>query len=96
MQRLCTSLHGVMVRQSVPAACCLTVRSDALRGLGIGQALLELLLRAAAARGDTHVYLHAQESAVSFYEPHGFIAEGEPYREAGIVHRTMRRAVLAV
>ena len=68
----------------------------ALRGLGIGQALLELLLRAAAARGDTHVYLHAQESAVSFYEPHGFIAEGEPYREAGIVHRTMRRAVLAV
>jgi len=67
----------------------------ASRRLGIGQALLHALLDAAAARGDAQVYLHAQESAVSFYEPHGFIAEGEPYREAGIMHRTMRRVMVA-
>jgi len=60
------------------------------RGTGVGSALLQALMRAARARGDREVVLSAQTHAVPFYERFGFVAEGEPYDDAGIPHRSMR------
>jgi len=64
---------------------------QSLRGQGIGGRILETLIVHATARGLAEVVLHAQESAVGFYLRHGFACEGEPFMEAGIPHRTMRR-----
>lgn len=61
------------------------------RGRGVGGSILETLIRHAASRGLAEVVLHAQESAVGFYLRHGFACDGEPFMEAGIPHRTMRR-----
>lgn len=61
------------------------------RGRGIGGALLERLVDAAAARGDRMLALSAQTHALAFYRAHGFIEEGDEYLEAGIRHRRMRR-----
>jgi predicted GNAT family N-acyltransferase len=64
----------------------------AWRGRGVGSALLTMLLALAAARGLREVLLNAQTHAVEFYRKHGFAAEGEPFLDAGIPHRRMRRA----
>lgn len=63
------------------------------RGRGVGDALLVALLDQARALGWTEVKLHAQVSAEAFYARHGFVAEGERFDEAGIVHQTMRMAL---
>ena len=63
----------------------------ALRGARVGNALLEALMAAAGRRGDLEVTLHAQVSAIGFYERAGFVARGEPFEEAGIGHVEMRR-----
>ena len=47
-------------------------------------------MAAAARRGDPEVMLHAQVSAVGFYERAGFQAHGERFEEAGIGHLAMR------
>lgn len=60
-----------------------------LRGSSVGRRLLLALMEAARARGDHEVVLHAQRSAVGFYERLGFDARGEPFQEAGIEHREM-------
>lgn len=60
------------------------------RGRGIGRAVLETLLNAAQANGKQEVFLHAQTTAVGFYEQAGFIVEGKEFMDAGIPHRTMR------
>ncbi len=65
--------------------------SRALRGANIGRKLLEALMGAAARRGDAEVTLHAQVSAIGFYERAGFAAHGERFEEAGIGHQEMRR-----
>ena len=61
----------------------------ALRGEGIGQAILEALIGAARQRGNHEVMLHAQRSAEGFYLREGFMARGECFMEAGIPHREM-------
>jgi len=61
----------------------------ALRGTGVGQALLQALLAAARSRGDAEVFLHAQRSAEKFYRLQGFAARGECFEEAGIPHIEM-------
>jgi len=61
------------------------------RGRGAGGAILEALVDAARARGDTEAALSAQAHALAFYRVHEFVAEGEDYVEAGIMHRDMRR-----
>lgn len=63
------------------------------RGRGLGQAILDELVRAAADSGLTTVYLHAQTHAMPFYERAGFVAEGPEFDEAGIPHRLMRRSI---
>lgn len=62
----------------------------AMRGRGIGSALLEALMAAAKARGDKAVVLNAQTHAAPFYRRHGFVPEGEEFMEAGIPHPRMR------
>lgn len=60
------------------------------RGLRIGAALLDALVVIARQRGEPALYLHAQADAVQFYERSGFMAEGEPFDEAGLPHVDMR------
>ena len=59
------------------------------RGQGVGAALLQCLLQQAQARGDQHIHLHAQVSAVGFYARAGFVAYGEEFMDAGIRHLSM-------
>ena len=61
----------------------------AYRKQGIGKQLLDALLKNGICQGITQFELHAQISAIPFYELCGFIAEGNIYDEAGIAHRDM-------
>jgi predicted GNAT family N-acyltransferase len=63
----------------------------AWRGFGIGSRVLGALVDAARSRGAAEVELSSQLHACGFYARHGFEAVGEPYDDAGIPHRTMRR-----
>jgi YbgC/YbaW family acyl-CoA thioester hydrolase len=67
--------------------------SQPLRGTGLGREVLEALMTAARERGDQRVILHAQRTAEGFYERSGFVAQGQPFEEAGIDHITMGRAL---
>jgi predicted GNAT family N-acyltransferase len=68
---------------------------EASRGAGIGAAILQTLIEAAAQRGDAEVVLSAQIHAESFYARHGFVREGDEFMEAGIPHIQMRRPISA-
>jgi predicted GNAT family N-acyltransferase len=59
------------------------------RGQGIGGAILEFLMQSAKRQGFDRAVLHAQLTAEGFYLKHGYIAEGEVFEEAGILHRRM-------
>lgn len=59
------------------------------RRQGIGSALLRKAITIAKAMQYPDVFLHAQLSAMNFYERFGFVAEGEEFEEAGIPHVTM-------
>ncbi len=59
------------------------------RGLGIGKQILENLIGLAQSRGSKTIVLHAQVTALPFYEKLGFLAQGPVYEEAGIPHRNM-------
>lgn len=59
------------------------------RGQGIGREILERLLLAATAEGVSSLILHAQLTAMPFYEKLGFVGQGSIYEEAGIPHRNM-------
>ncbi|MBX3611396.1 MAG: YbgC/FadM family acyl-CoA thioesterase [Hydrogenophaga sp.] len=64
-----------------------------LRGSSVGRRLLLALMDAARERGDQQVMLHAQRSAVGFYDRLGFVAHGAPFEEAGIEHLEMVKAL---
>jgi predicted GNAT family N-acyltransferase len=61
----------------------------AFRRGGVGTQLLRTLLQEAAFQKMIKIELHAQLSAIPFYEQFGFIAQGDIYDEAGIAHRDM-------
>ena len=63
--------------------------AQAVRGSGIGGAVLAALFRAARQRGDREVTLSAQSSAVAFYLREGFTVQGAGFEEAGIAHQNM-------
>ncbi|MBK7615815.1 MAG: YbgC/FadM family acyl-CoA thioesterase [Burkholderiales bacterium] len=63
--------------------------SRPLRGSQIGREVLLALLGEASRRGDKHVMLHAQASAVGFYLRNGFTPRGPAFEEAGIAHQEM-------
>jgi predicted GNAT family N-acyltransferase len=65
----------------------------ALRGSGIGRAVLDALMQAARARGYREVLLHAQVSAAGFYTRAGFTQRGALFEEAGIGHVEMVRTL---
>ena len=61
----------------------------AYRRGGVGARLLRVLLQEAVSQKMMKIELHAQLSAIPFYEQFGFIAQGNIYDEAGIAHRDM-------
>lgn len=63
----------------------------ALRGTGVGAAVLAALIEAARTRGDHTLRLSAQRTAMGFYQRQGWQCVGEPYDEVGIPHQTMER-----
>lgn len=63
------------------------------RGKGVGDALLVYLIALARRKQLPSVSLHAQVSAIGFYQKHGFLAYGPSYLEAGIVHQSMALAL---
>ena len=66
---------------------------ESSRHRGVGRAVLDALLGAARDRGDREALLHAQMSAVPFYERAGFGCRGEPFDDAGIEHVEMVRSL---
>ncbi len=63
------------------------------RHQGIGQELLRFVLRTAGEKNIDKVYLHAQVSAIPFYEKQGFTPVGEIFYEANIPHREMLKKI---
>ncbi len=60
------------------------------RNQGIGSELLHATVARALELGYTQIFLHAQLTAANFYLRHGFQVYGETFKEADIVHQTMR------
>ncbi len=58
------------------------------RGYGIGRALIATVLADLPYEAN-YIYLNAQLEAVSLYAKFGFVAEGETFEEAGILHCRM-------
>ncbi len=63
------------------------------RNRGTGSKLLNFVLKDATAKMIKQVYLHAQVSAMLFYEKHGFTAKGEIFYEANIPHQEMLKKI---
>lgn len=62
------------------------------RRSGVGEALLKETLRSVQSNPHhegKNIYLHAQTSAIGFYQRFGFAIKGEPFDECGIMHRVM-------
>ncbi len=93
-----TSIHFLATHDDQPIACA-RLKADgqigrmavlaAHRNQGTGSSLLQFILQQADKTKLDKVYLHAQETAISFYEKHGFIAVGDIFYEANIPHRKM-------
>ncbi len=64
---------------------------ESWRKHGVGSAMLQKLLLIAKQLHLTRVFLHAQTSAIGFYEQHGFNTVGEEFMDAGIPHRYMQK-----
>lgn len=63
------------------------------RNQGIGSAVLTALLEYATTHDMRKVYLHAQTTAISFYEKHGFVVWSDEFMDAGIPHKTMQKII---
>jgi len=61
------------------------------RNRGIGAAILSALLKQANDANLKKLYLHAQISAIAFYEKQGFKICSEEFMDAGIPHKTMEK-----
>ena len=59
------------------------------RHQGIGSNLLKFILQDIKNKNLTSVYLHAQVSAIAFYQKQGFEEHGDVFYEANIPHRKM-------
>ncbi|WDS37112.1 GNAT family N-acetyltransferase [Pseudoxanthomonas sp.] len=60
------------------------------RGKGVGEALLLAMIDKARAQGWTQLTLYAQVATEGFYKRHGFVVEGAPFDDVGILHQSMR------
>ncbi len=60
------------------------------RGLGLGNVIVAELLRQAQSKsGCRQILIHAQRQVEDWYAAMGFVAFGDEFIEAGIVHREM-------
>ncbi|MCW8853327.1 MAG: GNAT family N-acetyltransferase [Gammaproteobacteria bacterium] len=59
------------------------------RNKSVGKAILEELLKIAIRSNYPETYLHAQLTAIKFYEKSGFIVNSDEFMDAGIPHKTM-------
>ena len=66
------------------------------RGKHVGEAMLNLLVEQARALNYPDVEMHAQTSAVPFYEKFGFAKYGDEFVECDIRHFNMRRELAPV
>ena len=57
--------------------------------------MLQTLCERACTLGLQEVVLHAQAPVLDFYRRSGFEVASEPFEEAGIEHRLMRRQLAA-
>ncbi|WP_088042542.1 GNAT family N-acetyltransferase [Bacillus sp. EAC] len=60
------------------------------RGKQIGNEIMNLIHKTAKEHGMDHLVLHAQESAIPFYEKLGYHISSERFFEAGIPHAEMK------
>lgn len=65
--------------------------AESVRGQGLGRRLMREAETRIASEGFDEVVLHAREEAVPFYRGLGYEAEGERFREIGLLHVRMRR-----
>lgn len=65
--------------------------TQAMRGSGVGRAVLDALMKAAREQGYREAVLHAQTSASAFYSRAGFVSRGVTFEEVGIPHIEMVR-----
>ena len=59
------------------------------RGKGVGSTVLKALIDFSKTLKMKSVYLHAQITAVPFYDKHGFKISSEEFMDAGIPHKSM-------
>jgi len=60
---------------------------------GLGSQLLSKVIRLLKAKGAQEITLHARETAILFYEKHGFTATGPIFLEVGLTHRKMAKII---
>lgn len=97
-----TSIHFLASHENRPIACA-RLKADGqigrmavlavYRNRGTGSNLLQFILQQADRTRLDKVYLHAQETAIPFYEKHGFVAVGDIFYEANIPHREMLKKI---
>ncbi len=97
-----SAIHFLVTHKNQPVGCA-RLKADGqigrmailanIRNQGIGSKLLQFVLQQAVTENLNTVYLHAQLTAVSFYQKHGFKVSGEFFFEANIPHREMSRKV---
>ena len=64
------------------------------RGQGLGNEIMSLLEKAAKDAGLSSLWMHAQTSALEFYEKLGYRKEGEEFMEENIPHFVMRKELI--
>lgn len=66
---------------------------DSWQGKGVGRQLVQAFERYAAASGFDKVVLHARDVAKGFYSSLGYALVGDVFKEVGIDHYIMEKAV---
>lgn len=66
---------------------------EELQGQGIGGALLAYCEDLARRQGLTEIFCHARDSAIAFYDKHGFTREGDYFEEVTILHLKMHKSL---
>ena len=65
------------------------------QGRGVGKRIIAYAERLSAEMGYREIVLHARETAVSFYESVGYVAEGDVFTEVTLPHRRMVKQLAA-
>ena len=63
------------------------------RGKGIGKQMMEVLEKIAVDNAAPIIWFHAQVSAVPFYKKLNYLPVGQEFKEAGIDHIKMQKAL---